>query len=47
MTPDQLSWLNSAGGALLGAFFAVLVFDGRRKRYLGHKKRRKKGWWLN
>ena len=40
---DQLVWLASAGGALFGAFFAVLVFGGKRKHYLGHgRKMRKK-----
>jgi hypothetical protein len=27
MPHDQLVWLTSAGGALFGAFFAVLVFN--------------------
>lgn len=26
MTPDQLTWLTSAGGALFGAFFAILIY---------------------
>jgi hypothetical protein len=41
MPHDLLIWLDSAGGALFGAFFAVLMFGGRRKRYLGHKRRKK------
>ena len=29
MPHDQLVWLMSAGGALFGAFFAVLVFGNK------------------